>query len=161
MHIGFAGKTYLGMRMGVSSGEYIIIKELLAEGESVGIEISESRLGGGRIFAPAHAFATEQRIIIVRNDFLGFKNSVKIIRYEHITEIKMERGMGYCRLHFSLIGEQVESAEDMKWISGLRYSDALSLIQFVNKRHFKPVVAAKENGREDTKIIAQARPPMR
>ena len=146
--------------MGITSREYTSIRELLADGESVGIEIAESRIGGGGFLAPAHAFATEQRIIIVRRDLLAFKNSVKILKYEHITEIKMERGVRFCRLHFSLVGEQAESSEDLKWISGLYYADALKLIQFVNKRSTKPVAVAEKRG-DIGKPAAQVLPPIR
>ncbi len=145
--------------MGEYSREYGAIRELLAEGETVGIEISESRLGGGRLLAPAHAFATDQRILIIRRDAFGLKNSIKIIHYEHITEIKMERGMSFCRLHFSLIGEQMDSTEDAKWISGLYYPDALRLIQFINKRHMKPVAEHKK--RKEPNLEAQLLPPIR
>jgi len=138
------------------SNEYNVIRELLSDGEVVGVEIREHRLGGGRLFAPAHAFATDQRIIIVRRDVLGLRNSVKILRYEHITEIKMERGMSFCRLHFSLIGEQIEKEEDLKWITGLYYQDALRIIQFINRIRAKPVEESKIG-----KSVMQTLPPMR
>lgn len=147
--------------MGEYSREQGTIRELLADGESVGIEIRESRLGGGRLLAPAHVFATEHRIIIVRRDALGIRNSIKIIRYEHITEIKIERGMSFCRLHFSLIGEQAESAEDMKWVSGLYYHDALKLIQFINRRHFKPVAENEHAQKPESAAAARPLRPLR
>ena len=151
----------IGERMGEymiveDSNEYNVIRELLSDGEVVGVEIREHRLGGGRLFAPAHAFATDQRIIIVRRDVLGLRNSVKILRYEHITEIKMERGMSFCRLHFSLIGEQIEKEEDLKWITGLYYQDALRIIQFINRIRAKPVEESKIG-----KSVMQTLPPMR
>ncbi len=132
--------------MGGHRREYAILDDLLAEGEEVGMEIREHRLGGGRILAPAHAFATDRRIIIVRCDIFGMSHSVKMIRYEHITEVKMERGMGYCRLHFSLIGEQQESQENIKWITGIYYKDAIMLIQFINGVHAKSYSKIKSSG---------------
>ncbi len=116
-----------------------MVSDLLSAGEVVGIEIREHRLGGGRLLAPAHAFATDQRIIIIRSDVFGISKSIKMLRYEHITEVKIERGMTFCRLHFSLIGEQQESQENVKWITGIHYKDALMLMQFINKIHAKPI----------------------
>lgn len=104
------------------------------------LEVVEHRIGGWRIFEPAHAYATNKRIIIVRRHLLGIHRSLKTIGYEHITEVIVEKGIIFCKVHFSLIGESVETAEGIKWISGLSYKDALDLVRFVNKTKEKPPV---------------------
>ena len=119
--------------------EYQILKELLAKNEQVGVEIREHKLGGGRLFEPAHVYATNQRLIIIRRYLLGISQSMKIIKYNHITEVRVERGMRYCRIHFSLIGEQQEKSENLKWVNGLKYGEALKLIQYINKIQELPV----------------------
>jgi hypothetical protein len=116
-----------------------ILRELLANGEKVGIEIHERKLGGGRMLEPAYVYATNHRLIIIRRYVLGFHNSIKIIKYNHITEIKMERGMAYCKIHFSLIGEQAERSEQLKWVDGLKSDDALRLIEYINRIQETPV----------------------
>ena len=119
--------------------QYKILKELLAKNEQVGVEIREHKLGGGRLLEPAHVYATNQRLIIIRRYILGINQSMKIIKYNHITEVRVERGMRYCRIHFSLIGEQQEKSENLKWVNGLKSDEALKLIQYINKIQELPV----------------------
>ena len=123
----------------VGRGESKILRELLLKDEKVGMTIHERKLGGGRFFEPAYVFATNHRLIIIRRYLLGIHNSIKIIKYNHITEIKVERGIWYCKLHFSLIGEQAETAEQLKWVDGLTSGDALALVEYINKIQETPV----------------------
>jgi len=123
--------------------EYAMLKAILGEDETVDLEIIEHRLGGARLLEPAHAFATNQGIIIIRKGVLGFHRDFKIIRYDAITEVRLERGPLFCKMHFSLQGEQSESEDSQKWLVGLRYNDAIELTQFVNKIIEMPVKEIK------------------
>jgi len=123
----------------MNTGEYAMVKELLGQDETVQLETIEHRLGGASLFHPAHVFATNYGIIIVRRNILGFHSDYKIIRYDSITDVKIDRGPLFCRIHFSLLGEQEDSESDMKWIVGLPYKDALDLVHLVNKMEQKPV----------------------
>ena len=121
------------------SREYQILKSLLTENEKVGVEVVERRLGGAPLLHPLHAYATNQRIIIIKGGIIfGIHQDFKVINYKNITEIKLERGIKFCRLHFSLEGEMQEGGAT-KWLVGLRYKDALEMIRFVNEMEAKPV----------------------
>ncbi|MDE1874295.1 MAG: PH domain-containing protein [Candidatus Micrarchaeota archaeon] len=118
--------------------EYEILESLLTQNESVMVHVAERRLGGARLLEPAHAFATNKRIIIIRRGVLGFHHDFKIISYSNITEIILEHGIRYSRVHFTLQGEAA-SEEQKKWLIGLDYKEALELIKFVNSIIEKPV----------------------
>jgi hypothetical protein len=126
-----------------------MVKDLMGSDEKVELEVVEHRLGGARFFDPAHAFATTNQIIIVRRGPLGIHRDYKIIRYESITQVKIERGPIFCKLHFNLLGEQEsDDLNEMKWLVGLKYKDALALIHIVNSMEEKPVQEVK--GGSDT-----------
>ncbi len=118
--------------------EQEILQSLLTQGESVGVHIVERRLGGARILEPAHAFATNKRIIIIRRGIFSFHQDFKIINYSNITEIILEHGIRYSKLHFTLQGEASNTAEK-KWLVGLEYREALELVKYVNSMEEKPV----------------------
>ena len=119
--------------------EFQILKELL-DNERVNIEVVERRLGGAKLFGTAHAYALERRIIIIRRYVLGFRKSIKILKYSDITEVNMERGLIYCKVHFALQGEHPESEESRKWLLGLTYDEGLELVRFVSKMGVRPVI---------------------
>lgn len=121
------------------SKQYAILRDVLTSNEKVYLELVESRLGGARMLAPAHAYATDQGVVVIRRYPGGVRRSIKIMKYNHITEIRVERGIIFCKIHFSLIGEQAEREENLKWIVGLWYKKALELVRFINKIHEKPV----------------------
>ena len=100
----------------------------------------ERRRGGAKWFGIAHAYATQSRIIIVRIYPLGLRTSIKIIRYRDIIEVKLERGMFYCKIHFAMQGEGTESDSARKWFFGLKYKEAVELIKFINLMGVKPQV---------------------
>ena len=128
------------------TGQYAMAKDVLSDDETIELEVVEHRLGGARFFEPAHAFATNHKIIIVRKGIFGFHKDYKIIRYESITEVKLERGPMFARVHFSLQGEQeANEGGGMKWLIGLRYSDALALLHIVNQMEEKPVPETKQS----------------
>lgn len=118
--------------------EYHMLYELLGSDEKPYMEVVERRLGGAKWFGTAHAYATNKRIIIIRRYTFGLHNSLKIIKYGDVAEIKLERGIIYSKLHFALQGEQQEDAR--KWIVGLKYNEALEIIKFINRIDAKPVV---------------------
>ena len=121
-----------------------MVKDLLGDDETVQLEVIEHRLGGAKFLDPAHAFATSRQIIVVRRGLFGLHRDYKIIRYESITEVKLERGPMFARIHFSLQGEQeVEDNGRAKWLVGLKYSDALELVHLVSRMEQKPVQEAK------------------
>jgi hypothetical protein len=113
--------------------EYSVMEELLEGAELPGVEMVERRRGGAKWFGIAHAFATNHRIIIVRIYPFGLRTSIKIIRYRDIIEVKVERGLFYCKIHFALQGEGPEADESKKWFLGLRYGEAVELIKFINR----------------------------
>ncbi|MDE1865153.1 MAG: PH domain-containing protein [Candidatus Micrarchaeota archaeon] len=113
--------------------EYKMLMELLEGNEKPGMEVAETRLGGGKWFGVAHAYATNSRIIIIRIYTLGVRTSLKMINYKDITEVKVERGLRYCRIHFALQGEAHETDENAKWFNGLRYNEAVELLKFMNR----------------------------
>jgi hypothetical protein len=121
------------------SSEYAMVKDLLGQGETVELETVEHRLGGAKFLDPAHVFATNYGIIIVKRNILGFHSDYKIIRYESITDVKVARGPLFCRIHFNLLGEQADPEGTMKWLVGIPYKDALDLIHLVSKMEQKPV----------------------
>lgn len=122
--------------------EYVLMKELLEGNEQPGLEIVERRRGGAKWFGIAHAYATNSRIIIVRVYPFGFRTSIKIIKYKDIIEVKVERGLYYCRIHFALQGESQDKDDDSKkWFLGLKYHEAVELIKFINRMGAKPQVS--------------------
>jgi len=119
--------------------EYAMVKDMLGDGETVELETVEHRLGGARFFDPAHVFATNRGIMIIRSGAFGLHRNYKIIRYESITEVKLDRGPMFCKVHFSLQGEQENDTDKQKWLVGIKYKDALDLIHLVNRMEQKPV----------------------
>jgi hypothetical protein len=113
--------------------QYAMLKELLENDEKPRMELVERRLGGGKWFGVAHAYATNNRIIIIRIYTLGFRTSLKILNYKDITEVKVERGIFYCKIHFALQGEAHESDENAKWFNGVEYHEAIKLLKFMNQ----------------------------
>ncbi len=113
--------------------EYAILKDLLGADEKVVLEVVEHRLGGGRWIGPVHAYATNKRIIMIRRHIVGIHKTVKMIRYDHITEVRVERGIIFGRIHFSLIGEHEEREGNLKWLVGLTYKDSVALVNLANK----------------------------
>lgn len=111
--------------------EYAILKDLLEEGEKMQVEVVERRRGGAKWFGVAHAYATDERIIVIRIYVLGLKKSVKIIKCSDIMQTEIERGLFYSKVHFSLQGEQ--DGDSRKWIVGLTYAEALLLAKYKNK----------------------------
>ena len=123
--------------------EYQVMKELLEGKEVPGVEMTERRRGGAKWFGIAHAFATNYRIIIVRIYPFGFRTSIKIIRYRDIVEVKLERGMFYCKIHFAMQGEGTEIGNaERKWFYGLKYSEAVELIKFINRMGARPQISS-------------------
>jgi len=133
------------MQVNEKTREYGVLRDLLGSDERVGVEVAERRLGGARPLGPAHAYATNKRIIIIRNYRLWIHKTIKILKYDNITETRLERGALFCKLHFSLIGEQAEREENLKWLVGLRYKDALGLIEYV---HMMEKKAGSASGNE-------------
>jgi len=115
------------------SKEYVVMQGLLDGKENAGLEIVERRRGGAKWFGKAHAYATNERIIIVRIYPFGFRTSIKIINYKDIIEVKVERGIYYSKIHFALQGEGHEPDEDKKWFLGLTYTEAVDLMKFINR----------------------------
>ena len=126
-----------------STREYLILKELLEPSEVVGVELVERRLGGAKWLGTAHAYATDHRIIIIRRYVLGLHKSLKIIKYADITEVKVERGLLYCRIHFALVGETEEYGQSKKWFLGIKYKEALEIIRYIDRMQAKPVTISR------------------
>ena len=124
--------------------EHELLNSVLEDDEKVGIEITERRLGGARLLEPAHVFATNKRIIIIRRGIFGFHQDFKIINYSSITSVSLENGIMFSRMHFTLQGEG-DDTSDKKWIVGLHYQDALNLMKFVNKLEEKPLAEKRRS----------------
>lgn len=112
---------------------YEILNSLLEEGETVNSHIVERRLGGARMLEPANLFAMNRRILIIRGGVLRFHQDFKMINYGNITEVIVEHGILFSKLHFTLQGEASNPGEK-KWLVGLRYKEALALVKFVNTK---------------------------
>lgn len=110
---------------------YEIFESLLESGETVKYHLVERRLGGARMLEPSNVFATDRRIIIIRGGILRVHQDFKIIGYDNITEIILENGIFFSRLHFTLQGESADPS-NKKWLVGLNYKEALELVKFVN-----------------------------
>lgn len=121
--------------------EYGVMEELLEGKELPSVELVERRRGGAKWFGIAHAYATNHRVIIVRIYPLGLRTSIKIIKYKDIIEVKLERGLFYCRIHFALQGEGPEEDDSKKWFLGLKYSEAVELIKFINRMGVKASIS--------------------
>lgn len=122
--------------------QYKTLKELLGENERATVELVERRFGGAKWFGVAHAYATQNRIIIVRIYSLGIRTSIKILLYRDITEVKVERGLKYCKLHFALQGEGQEADDNAKWFVGVKYPEVVELLRFINKMGIKAPLSA-------------------
>lgn len=122
--------------------EYEVMKELLEGNETPGVEMVERRRGGAKWLGKAHAYATNHRIIIVRVYPFGFRTSIKIIRYKDIVEVKVERGLYYCKIHFALQGDDNTSDATRKWFLGLKYHEAVELIKFINR--MSPQISSRQ-----------------
>jgi hypothetical protein len=110
-----------------------ILDNVLTESEAVRAHMAEHRLGGANLVAPLHAFATDERMIIVRGGFAPPIQGFKIINYRNITKITLERGWLYCRIHFSLEGEN-SGKDEKEWLVGLDYKEAVEFVRFVNSK---------------------------
>jgi hypothetical protein len=128
-----------------------VLATLIGANEKVEIEAIEHRLGGARFFEPAHAFATSYRMIIIRGGIFKFQQGFKIISYQNITEIKVERDFlfGFSKVHFSLQGETLEDSK--KWLVGIKYAEAVNLVRFVNEMKQKPFDRKPDDKPEDKK----------
>jgi hypothetical protein len=131
------------MTVSQDTKEYEVMKELLEGKETASVELIERRRGGAKWFGKAHAYATNHRIIIVRIYPFGFRTSLKIIKYKDIIEVKVERGLYYCKIHFALQGESQDREDDgKKWFLGLKYHEAVELIKFINLMGVKPSISS-------------------
>jgi len=113
-----------------NSAEYKILRTVLTPDEKLGFVLIERRLGGAKWLEPAHVFATNERIIIIRKGIFGTHQSIKAINYKTITETKLENGILFSRMHFTLEGEN--EADSQKWLIGLVYKEALAMVRYVN-----------------------------
>jgi hypothetical protein len=120
--------------------EYAILKELLEGNEKASVEVVERRLGGAKLFGVAHAYATNGRIIIVRRYIFGLRRSLKIINFSDITEVNIDRGILFCKVHFALVGEYPKNESERKWLLGLKYGEALEIVKFVNRMGAKATI---------------------
>ena len=125
------------MHIKENTKEYQILKEFLAGDEKPSIEIIEHRLGGGWMLAPAHVYATRDRIVIIRAHMVGIYRKVKVIKYDKVSEIRLDRGMHFYKLHFGIIGEAQETDDKRAWIYGLTHQDAMELVHFLNNMNVK------------------------
>ncbi len=99
--------------------------------EQVGLEIVEHRLGGARWLWPVHAYATDRRIIMIRCHLLR-RHTIKMMRYDHITEVEIEKGILFCQIHLSLIGEHADHLEAPKWLVDISHRNAVAFALFIN-----------------------------
>ncbi len=120
--------------------EYKVLQTVLAPDEKVGVEIFEHKLGGAQFLSPAHVYATDRRIIIIRDSAVKNYRKIKIINYNRITEVKLDRGFHYCKLHFGIQGEEVEKDESKTWVYGINYEEGMNFIRYINQFDVKPSV---------------------
>ncbi len=140
----------------VTTHEYRHLSEMLEPGEKVVMEVVERRLGGAPLFGVAHTYITSSRILIIRRYFLNLHHSIKIIKYSEISDLQVECGLLFCKLHFAIKGEpSIENDEGgHKWLRGLLYKEAIRLINHVSKTETKKnipvdVLGPKEKFQEE------------
>ncbi len=126
------------MNVNMNTREYQILQDFLPQNEKPEVEIVEHALGGGRILAPAHIYATQSEIIIIRAHRIGLYRKVKVIKYNTMTGIILNRGIRFYRLHFGVIGEE-NAHEDENvpgnrkvWVYGLAHKEVMVLVHFLS-----------------------------
>jgi len=119
---------------GVNLKLHDLVKDLLEPDEVVDLVVSENPVGSEEPFSPAIAFGTNKRVIIMRRGPITHRKRYAIIDYAAITEIKVKYGLRFTKIHFSLKGEQMDSANTASdWLCGLSKQDSMELLHFVEK----------------------------
>jgi hypothetical protein len=136
--------------------EYRLLEEMLAPDEKVIMEVVERRIGGAPFFGVAHTYITNDRILIIRRYFMNVHHSIKVIKYSEISDLQIECGLVFCKIHFAIKGEPTTENDEggHKWLRGLWYKEAIRLINHVNKVDVKKpisldVVGSKEGDTEE------------
>lgn len=131
--------------------EYQLLNSMLTPGEEVNIEVTERRLGGANFLGVAHAYLTSSRIIIIRRYVFSVHKSIKVIKYAEVSDLQIECGLLFCKIHFAVKGEPTTESEESghKWLMGLRNSEAIRLINHMNQIEVKnalPVTVLNREG---------------
>ena len=122
------------------------IRDILNPDERVEAAITEHRLASPKPFATATIYCTNERIIIVRRHFLGMGRSYKILHYNSISHITVERGMRYSKIHLGISGEAPESGEEWKrWVWGLDQREVNQIAGFMDTKK-KGIKIEEETG---------------
>ena len=111
------------------------VKDILNPGEKVEVAIREHRLFSPKPFAVATLYCTNERIIIMRRHILGLSMTYKILHYNNISHITVERGVKFSKMHLGVSGEAPEAGEDWKrWVWGLDQHEVNLVASFMDSK---------------------------
>jgi hypothetical protein len=91
----------------------------------------ERRLGGARFLWPVHGYATNKRVVFIRKKFMG-AHTVKMLQYEDITEVMIDKRIFFTRIHLTVVGEKQDSGNQKAWLQGIKNNDAIEFVRYVN-----------------------------
>ena len=115
------------------------IKKILIVGEEVELMVVQRRLGpGGALIYPRIVVATNKRIIIESRRMMGIHTDFDVITYRAVRNVKLEHGIVSSTV---LIASEFHSGTREGVgegyggvIMGLRYHDAIKLVEFINMK---------------------------
>ncbi|MGC8647523.1 MAG: PH domain-containing protein [Candidatus Micrarchaeia archaeon] len=108
------------------------LKNILDPDENVIIVAMQKRVGfGGALIDPQTVIVTSKRIIIAKKESLGLKTSYEFIPFNEIFNVKMEKGITSNAVVLSTLS--YNQSEMTQRIDGLRYSDALSIFNYIDR----------------------------
>lgn len=115
------------------------IKKILVEGEEVELMVVQRRLGpGGALIYPKIVVATNKRIIIETRRMMGTHTDYDVITYRAVRNVKLEHGLvsSTVLIASEFHGSTKDGAGEGYGgvIMGLRYNDAIKLVEFINMK---------------------------
>lgn len=123
------------------------VKMILTDGEEIELVVMQRRIGpGGALIFPKIIVATGNRIIIGSRKMMGIHKDFDVITYRAIRNVKLEHGLVSSTVIIAseFFGRPSEHiAEEFGKIFGLRYNDAIRLVEFIDKKISDPAVHAE------------------
>ena len=151
----------------INKGELLqldAVKRILAEGEEIALVVVQRRIGpGGALIFPKIVVATNERVIIGSRKMWGIHRDFEVIAYRAIRDVKLEHGLVSSTVIIASefygrsLSEQMP--EEYGKIFGLRYNDAIRLVEFLDKK-ISDYAAHAETVTESGEIIKQGERPV-
>jgi hypothetical protein len=118
------------------------VERLLFEDESVVFTARQRRVGpGGSILRPSVIVATNERLLLLKDVLsLHLREDIETIPYANMTYVKIEHGLISSALLIGVLGfgrQMTEFPSGTMAVEGLRYTDAVSLEQLIDKMIIK------------------------